>query len=181
MTWFNSKIGAMPVVTRLAAGAALVAIGVAGGASGASLRRPAIEMAPTIVTPIAKLPDAGSIVTIKGRVSEVYGDRVVIADASGKTMIDIGPDTGSSLAVGSQIAVQGRYEDGQLHGSFLIGPGETVTAIGPDPRHVHGPRPRGHGGPAPSGPELAPPSPDAAPLPADCAALKPAQAGPPAQ
>jgi hypothetical protein len=74
-----------------AAGAALlVALGAAGGAGAVQATRPTIEMAPTVQTPISKLSATGDLVTIKGRVAEVFGDRFVVQDASGRAMVAIG-------------------------------------------------------------------------------------------
>jgi hypothetical protein len=159
MSWLNDKITAMSQGARLTTGATLLAIGIAGGASAASLTRPGIEMAPTVVTPIARLAASSGIVTIKGRIAEIYGDRALVADASGKTMVDIGRGRASSLAVGSTVLVQGRFDDGQVRGSFLVGPGGAVEAIGPRP----------HDGPGRRDPRAERPGPEAAAGPADCA------------
>ncbi len=129
---------------RLALGAgALIAIGAAGGAGAVALTRPAIEMAPTIATPIARLPASDGIVTVKGRVAEVFGDRFVVQDGSGRAMIDAGRNA-RGIAKGDAVTVQGRYDDGQLRARFLIDPSGKVSEVGP----AHGPRgPHGPGGP----------------------------------
>lgn len=176
MTWLNDKFSAMSQGARLACGAGLLAIGVAGGASAAKFTRAGIEMAPTVITPIGKLADSNNIVTIKARVAETYGDRMLVTDGSGKTMVDLPRDAATNLVVGSMIAVQGRYADGQLRASFLIAPNGQVEAVGPGPG---GPRPGPHQGPGPHGPELAPP-PDSPPPPG-CASVPPAIPAPEAK
>jgi len=143
---------------RLALGAAaLIAVGAAGGAGAVALTRPSIEMAPTIATPIAKLPNSGGIVTVKGRVAEVFGDRFVVQDGSGRAMIDAGRDGTATVTRGNAVLVQGRYDDGQLRAHFLVGPSGQVSEVGPRPG------PRRHGGPGgpsgPGGPDAPPPPP----------------------
>lgn len=164
---------------RLGIGAAvLLALGAAGGAGAVSLTRPSIEMAPTVQTPIAKLSATSGIVTVKGRVAEVFGDRVVLQDATGRTMVDTGRAAGSSIAKGAALTVQGRYDDGQLRSSFLVDASGMITPVGPPrggpgPRGPHGP---GHDGPPPprapgaaEGQEAPPPPPSCAPAAAPAA------------
>ena len=152
MPRFTDKL---PRATQLKLGAAaLLAIGVAGGAGAVSLTRPSIEMAPTTPTAIAKLSTSSGVVTIKGRVAEVYGDRFVLQDATGRTMIDAGRDAGA-VAIGKAMTVQGRYDDGQVRASYLVDPTGRIDAVGPGgKRPPHGPAgPDGPGGPGgPEGP-----------------------------
>jgi hypothetical protein len=156
--------------------AALIAVGAAGGAGAVALTRPSIEMAPTIATPIAKLGSSDGIVTVKGRVAEVFGDRFVVQDASGRAMIDAGRNGTGSIAKGNAVLVQGRYDEGQLRARFLVDPAGQVREVGPahGPHGPHGPGgpggpgrdgpggPRGDGPPPPppgAGPNAAPPPP----------------------
>ncbi|URW74698.1 hypothetical protein M9980_08920 [Sphingomonas donggukensis] len=162
-------------------GAVLLGLGAAGGAGAVSLTRPSVEMAPNVATPIARLVNTSGVVTVKGRVAEVFGDRVVLQDASGRTMIDAGRDARGTIAKGAALTVQGRYDDGQLRASYLVDPAGKVSAVGPggrgsDGRGPHGRRgPGGPGGPGhdgpppppPGGPELA--GRDAPPPPVGCA------------
>lgn len=156
---------------RLAvAGAALLALGAAGGAGAVQLTRPSVEMAPTVPTAIARLASTSGIVTVKGRVAETYGDRFVLQDGSGRTLVDVGW-AGSRIQSGAALTVQGRYRDGQLRASYLVDGQGNVEAVGGPP---HGPRrggpdappppggPHGPPPPPPGGPG-APPLPDAAP------------------
>lgn len=151
---------------KLGLGVAIgLAIGAAGGASAVSLTRPGVEMAPTVATPVAKLASGNGVVTVKGRVAEVYGDRFVVQDATGRTMVDAGRD--ASVTKGAPVQVQGRYDDGQLRASYLVDANGKVTPVGPPPpRPGHGPKDRGPdgargpGGPgAPCAPGAVPPPP----------------------
>ncbi|MHA0330182.1 hypothetical protein [Sphingomonas melonis] len=151
-----------------ALGAVVVLAASAGGAGAMAMTRPSIEMAPTVATPIAKLASSSGIVTVKGRVAEVFGNRIVVQDGSGRAMIDAGPDGASNFTTGAPVMVQGRYDQGQLRAQFLVGPNGAVEAVGPaHPPHGPGapPPPPGAGpaGPPPpppgAGPAGAPPPP----------------------
>ena len=136
--------------TQLKLGAAaLLALGIAGGAGAVSLTRPSVEMAPTTPTAISRLSATTGVVTVKGRVAEVYGDRFVLQDATGRTMVDAGRDA-DAVARGTTMTVQGRYDQGQVRASYLVDPSGRIDAVGPaGKRPPH--RPGGPDGPA--GPE----------------------------
>jgi hypothetical protein len=146
MTSFKDRMTRFSPRTRLGLGAAaLLAAGVAGGAGAVSLTRPAAVMAPIATTSIAQLPSTNGIVTIKGRVAEVFGDRFVVQDQTGRAMIDAGRLSASQPAIGQTVSVQGRYDNGQLRPSYLVGPDGSVSEIGPKGHHGRGPG-RPHGG-----------------------------------
>jgi hypothetical protein len=140
MASLNEKVSALSGVAKTAVAAALLVIGGAVGAGIAHHERPAIEMAPTTLTPIAKLANADGIVTVRGKVAESFGDSFVLADASGRTLIRAGHE-GEAQAVGSTVTVQGRADDGKLRPSFLVDASGKVTALRGGPRHGrhHGP------------------------------------------
>ncbi len=172
---------------KLGLGVAIgLAIGAAGGASAVSLTRPGVEMAPTIATPVARLASSSGVVTVKGRVAEVYGDRFVVQDGSGKAMVDGARD--ANVAKGAAVQVQGRYDDGQLRASYVVDAAGKVTPVGPPPPRPgkgpdgRGPGPHGPGGPGgpdargpggPGGPGCAPGAMPPPPPPADGAAPPP--------
>lgn len=153
------------------AGAALLGLGVAGGAGAVSLTRPAVEMAPTVPTAIARLPQSSGVVTVKGRVAEVYGNRFVVQDNSGRTLVDAGREGQGVVSVGNPVLVQGRYDQGQLHARFLVDRAGAVREVGapppPPPPAPHGPGagappPPGAGAPPPPGAGAPPPPPPGA-------------------
>lgn len=174
MTGLKDKLPSLSNRNTLGIGAALLlALGAAGGAGAVSLTRPAIEMAPLNATPINKLGAASGVVTVKGKVAEIFGDRLVVQDQSGRAMIDIGRASETSRSVGQVVTVQGRFDDGVLHASYLIDPDGRVTATGPagGPHGPGGPgHPRPDGPPAPGGRDRAGAMP---PPPGDCSALAP--------
>lgn len=148
-----------------ALGAVVVLAASAGGAGAMAMTRPSVEMAPLVATPIAKLSASSGIVTVKGRVAEVFGDRLVVQDASGRTMIDAGPEA-RNLATGTPVQVQGRYDQGQLRAHFLVGLNAAVEQVGPaHPPHGPGapppPPPPGAGAPPPPPPGAGAPPPGA--------------------
>src|SRR4051812_45358538 len=63
-----------------------LAIGVAGGAGAMKFVRPTPEMAPLTPVAISTMP-ASSLVTIKGTVTEIYGNKFILQDQSGKALI----------------------------------------------------------------------------------------------
>ncbi len=146
---------------RLKLGAAAIALLAIGGGIGAFAGHafhPPIAMAPVHATAIGKLADDGGIVTVKGRVTERYGNQFVLEDGTGKTLIDAGRagENAALAPVGAVVSVQGRFDEGALRPSFLVDPSGKVIALhhgGPDGRHHgHGPHGfEGEDGEAPAG------------------------------
>jgi uncharacterized protein YdeI (BOF family) len=103
------------------AGFVVLAIGAAGGATAMRIARSAPEMAPVTPVAISSMP-AWSLVTVKGKVAEIYGNKFVIQDDSGKALIETGPagDDGSLVAKDEAITVQGRFDNGFVHASYLV-------------------------------------------------------------
>ncbi len=122
---------------------AILAIGVAGGAAAMKLTRPSIEMAPMTAVSISSLQDDWSVVTIKGKVVEIFGNKFVVQDDSGRALVETGPagEDGKLVDVGEPVSVQGRFENGFLHASFLVRQTGKTVSLGPPA----GPPP--HGGP----------------------------------
>ena len=167
-------------VTLWVGGAVLLAAGLVGGAGAVGLTRPGIEVAPIRPVAIASLAQRdGGLVTVRGKVAEVYGDRFTIADGSGKTMVDAGRDDDTAVTAGQDLLVQGRYDNGQLHASFLVDANGRVRAVGPFfARGPHRGRPEGRHGPGAAEPGRDGPPPaacDAPPPPAPPAPVAPKQ------
>ncbi|NTI32985.1 hypothetical protein [Rhizobium rhizogenes] len=120
---------------------AILAVGAAGGAGAMKLTRPSVELAPMTPVAISSMPD-WSLVTIKGKVSEVFGNKFIVQDDSGRALVETGPagDNGKLVDVNELITVQGRFEHGFLHGSYIVGQDGRTEALGPagGPPH-HGP------------------------------------------
>ncbi|TCM52125.1 hypothetical protein C8J36_1096 [Rhizobium sp. PP-F2F-G48] len=143
------------------AAVALLALGVAGGAGAMKLAKPSVEMAPMAPVAISAMPD-GDLVTIKGKVAEIFGNKFVLQDASGRALVETGPagEDGKLVTANEEISVQGRFDDGFLHASFLVHPDGKIEALGPvgkPPHHGHGPKgPKGPKGGPKDGPDAGP-------------------------
>ena len=163
-----------PRRTRLRAGLAAIALLGAGGAIGATAARmagPTIEVAPLNPVAIASLKTNDGLVTVKGKVGEVYGPAFVLADASGKALVDGGPRSIGLVTSGAPVTIQGWSRDGAVHATFLVGADGKVTPLGrmgghghghdgPDGERHHGPRgDRDEDGPPPPAVQPAPPPP----------------------
>lgn len=143
----------VPVRTALI-GAALLALGVGGGATVAQMTGPSVEMAPLNPVAIRSLSDTGSVVSVRGKVAEIYGPMVVLADGSGRALVELGPqgDGTGLVSAGQAVTVQGRFGRGMLHASFLVAADGKVVALRP-----LGPPPHGPGGPGGPGDFRRPP------------------------
>jgi hypothetical protein len=140
---------------------ALMGAGGAIGATAARMAGPSIEMAPVRPVAIASLSGDG-LVTVKGQVGDVFGPMFVLADGSGRTLVDGGPHgvEAGLIRSGAPVTIQGWYRRGIVRASFLVGADGKVTALGP----MHGPHDRpghrhgDHDDPPQRGAETAPPA-----------------------
>jgi len=118
---------------------AILALGAAAGAGAMKLTRPSMELAPMTPVAISAMPD-WSLVTVKGKVAEVFGNKFIVQDDSGRALVETGPagEGGNLVGVNEAISVQGRLERGFLHASFIVRQDGSVEALGPaggPPRH----------------------------------------------
>ncbi|PZO72175.1 MAG: hypothetical protein DI640_13215 [Sphingomonas taxi] len=172
---------------RLAlAAAGLLAVGGAAGAVTVAATRPSVTMAPATPVAIRSLQSNGQsdgIVTIRGTVAEIYGNKFVMADPTGRALVDLGREgeDGTLVTAGQPVTIQGRFEGGFVHAAFLVGAGGKVTALGPIGGPPHGPGP-GRDGPGGPGGLGAPPPPAgmAPPPPPMTPGVAPAPVGAPA-
>lgn len=135
----------------IVAAVALLGVGGAVGATAARLAGPAIEVAPLTPVTIASLKSGEGLVTVRGKVAETYGSSFVLADGSGRTLVEGGPEASGRVSAGAPVTVQGWNRDGVLRATFLVSADGTVTALGPM-GHGRGPRHGGPDGPGPDGP-----------------------------
>jgi uncharacterized protein YdeI (BOF family) len=139
----------------LAAATLIGAFAVGSGVTALALqnRHPALLM--LTPAPIAAMHD-GSAVAVKGTVAEIFGNKFVVADDSGRALVETGrAGEGTALVAASEtVTVQGRFEHGFIHAqaiSHVDGRNEFVGPAGPP-----------HGGPLGwHGPAGGPPAPDA--------------------
>ena len=109
-----------------AIGAAL-ALGAAGISS-------AQTVTPTTVAPVAVSALAPSGATaVKGEVAEIFGNKFVVQDASGRALVETGREGegGRLVTAGETVTVQGSFEKGFLHARLLTRPDGSVVRLGP--------------------------------------------------
>jgi uncharacterized protein YdeI (BOF family) len=132
---------------------AILAVGAAAGAAGMKLTRPSVEMAPLTPVAITSLTDSSrNVVTVKGKVVEIYGNKFIVQDDSGRALVESGPagDGGKLVGFNEELNVQGRFDKGFLHASYIVhqdGRTEMLRPAGPPPPHKQ------HGGPMEDGPK----------------------------
>ncbi|MBP0614358.1 hypothetical protein [Jiella mangrovi] len=123
--------------TRLGlAGAGLLALGIVVGGIGTGLSGLGSEtVLPLKPQAIASLTETWSPVAISGKVADVFGNKLLITDASGRALVDAGPArwSGAAAKPGETVTVQGRFDDGVLHGEMLVHQDGSVTRLGPPP------------------------------------------------
>jgi uncharacterized protein YdeI (BOF family) len=94
---------------------AVLAIGVVGGAGASRFVHRHWPEAVMLLqpAPIAQLKDA-TPVAIKGQVAEVFGNKFIVQDDSGRILVDAGPrgESGKPVAKGEAVTVQGHFENG---------------------------------------------------------------------
>jgi len=146
---------------RLLTGAAVVlalAVGAMGGAEGTRLAQRWHPQAVMLLTPVAvnaMKPD--SAVAVKGKVAEIFGNKFVLQDASGRALVDTGPAGEGRKVVdtGENVTVQGRFDRDVVHAQLVMHANGQTDSFGPPPHHP--PHPRGAKGPGAAGGPGAPP------------------------
>jgi hypothetical protein len=70
---------------------------------------------------------------IKGQVAEVYGNKFIIADASGRALVETGAEgeDGRLVKKSETVTVQGRFERGYLHASVIQHEDGRADLLGP--------------------------------------------------
>jgi uncharacterized protein YdeI (BOF family) len=93
------------------------------GAAGLSLAQPNQTVQPTPVPPtaVSTLAPSGSI-AVKGEVAEIFGNKFVIQDGTGRALVETGREgeDGKLVTKGETVTVQGRFERGFLHAKLII-------------------------------------------------------------
>ena len=130
---YRTRLSPVRPKRGLALAAALVgAFAIGGGVTSAALlaRRPALLMLPP--APITSMHD-WSEVAVKGQVAEVFGNKFVVQDDSGRALVDTGPSgEGRNLVAKSEtVVVQGRFEHGSIHAQAISHPDGRNDFVGP--------------------------------------------------
>jgi uncharacterized protein YdeI (BOF family) len=151
---------------------ALAIVLIAGAALGAGGTRLAQNWQPQQVmllqpAGIDKMTD-GSAVAIKGEVSEVFGNKFVLQDASGRALVDTGPrgEDRAGATKGETVTVQGRFERGVVRAELIAHADGRNEGFGPPPKGPKGPKGAKEGPRADRGPPPPPEDDEDAPPPA---------------
>ncbi len=110
-------------IAAFAAGAGLVAI--------MELQHQPIFL-PLSPAPIAAM-QAWSPVAVKGQVAEIFGNKFVIQDESGRALVETGPqgEGGTLVAASETVTVQGRFEQGFIHAVAISHADGRTDILGP--------------------------------------------------
>lgn len=121
---FRSTVMALSAVALLAVGAT-ASVGILGH------MRPPEAMAPATPITIAAMPN-WSVVTIKGQVAEIFGNKFVVQDSTGRALVETGPagEGGKLVAKEEAVTIQGRFENGFIHARFVVHADGRVEAVG---------------------------------------------------
>jgi uncharacterized protein YdeI (BOF family) len=124
---------------------ALAVVLIAGAALGAGGTRLAQNRQPRSVmllqtAPIDQMAER-SPVAIKGDVADIFGNKFIVQDTSGRALVDTGPRGEDRMVVakGETVTVQGRLDRGVVHADVLAHADGRNEAFGPPD---HGPRGR---------------------------------------
>jgi uncharacterized protein YdeI (BOF family) len=111
----------------------VLAIGAAGGAGAMKIARPSAQLAPLTPTAINSLKNGWNVVTVKGEVAEIFGNKFVVKDDTGRALIETGPsgDDGKLVALIEKVDVQGRFDKGFFHASYIVHADGRTEMIGP--------------------------------------------------
>ena len=117
-------------------------------------------------------PARGECSRRKGNVAEIFGNKFILQDDSGRALVDLGPrgEYGNPVTRGETVTVQGRFERGVIRAQVVAHADGRSDAFGPPDRGPGGPEPKAKGkkgaerGPPPPPPfaERGPPPPPAA-------------------
>ncbi|WP_146767986.1 hypothetical protein [Mesorhizobium atlanticum] len=126
-----------PYLTSLF-GAGLVALGLVAGAGAALLAAPPSDIVliqPATISSLAPYSE----VSVKGKVAEVFGNKFIIEDNTGRALVETGPrgDDGKLVVVGETLTVQGHFDDGFIRGDLLMhanGEADSLKPPRPGPR-----------------------------------------------
>ncbi|MCX7363929.1 MAG: hypothetical protein NTV97_19080 [Alphaproteobacteria bacterium] len=93
-----------------------------------------LPQAVMLLTPVSigKL-QASDVVAVKGNVVEIYGNKFILQDDSGRMLVDLGPrgDDANAVTKGEQVSVQGRFDRGFIAAQVVSHADGRNQAFGP--------------------------------------------------
>ena len=134
---------------------AVLAVGAAAGAGGVKLAQRWQPQDVMLLQPgaISKLQD-GNPAAVKGTVAEIFGNKFILDDGSGRALVDLGPrgENADAVVKGETVTVQGLFERDVIRAQIVSHADGRAQAFGPPP-------PPPPGGPRQAGPDAPPPAP----------------------
>jgi len=95
---------------------------------------PSPPQAVMLLTPVVidKL-QADNIVAVKGSVAEIFGNKFILQDDTGRALVELGPqgENGAAVAKGELVMVQGRFERGFIVAQIVSHADGRNQAFGP--------------------------------------------------
>lgn len=113
--------------------AGVVAAPLALGAVGLSLAQGGgVTITPVAPVAISALASSGATAA-KGEVAEVFGNKFVLQDGTGRALVETGREGegGRLVAKGETVTVQGRFDKGFLHARLITHADGSKVALGP--------------------------------------------------
>ncbi len=128
-----------PVRNRsLLAGIALAVVGAAVGAGGMKITQTRQPKSVVLLQPVSidKLR-SGSMSAVRGNVSDIFGNKFLVEDGSGRALVDLGPrgENATVVTKGENVTVQGMFERGVVHAQVVSHADGRNEAFGPPPPH----------------------------------------------
>lgn len=110
-----------------------LAVPLALGAAGLSFAQKG-EISTTPLEPVAisALAPSGAVAA-KGEVAEIFGNKFILQDTSGRALVETGRqgEGGELVRKGETVTVRGRFENGFLHAAALVRADGTTTSLKP--------------------------------------------------
>ena len=134
------SFGSRGRTAALSAGLLIIGAAVGAGAlrvAGGISREASFVLQPSPIASMSEWPPAA----IKGQVAEVFGNKFIIADASGRALVETGREGegGRLVKPNETLTVQGQFERGFLHASVIQHEDGRADLVGPP----KGPPPHG--------------------------------------
>ncbi|AMN44989.1 NirD/YgiW/YdeI family stress tolerance protein [Rhodoplanes sp. Z2-YC6860] len=123
---------------------AVLAVGAAAGAGGTRLAQRWQPQSVMLLQPtsIDRLED-DSPVAVNGNVAEIFGNKFILQDRTGRVLVELGPrgEMGDAVTKGETVTVQGNFDRGFIHAQIVSHADGRSEAFGPPRRPDRGPPP----------------------------------------
>jgi hypothetical protein len=89
-----------------------------------------------LLTPVAiDKMQADNVVAVKGSVAEIFGNKFILQDDTGRALVELGRqgEDGAVVTKGEQVMVQGRFERGFIVAQLVSHADGRNQAFGPPP------------------------------------------------